>query len=67
MRLYQNPHYPFPHVYIHRAFCKNLFLHGITLVVVIIKSKNIPRPEAISLWTELLKEGWKKSKPLWLC
>jgi len=66
MRFYPNPHHPFPHVYIHRAFCKNLFLHGITPDVVIIESKNIPRPEAISLWAELLKEGWKKSKPLWL-
>ena len=65
MRFYQNPHHPFPHVYIHRAFCKNLFLHGITPDVVIIESKNIPRPEAITLWAELLKEGWQKSKPLW--
>ena len=67
MRFFSDSHNKFkPYVYVHRAFCKNLFLHGLTPDAVIIESKNISRQEAIKLWAELIRKGWQQSKPLWL-
>ena len=66
MRFYKNPHHPFPHVYVHKASCEHRFLHGITPYSIIQESNNLPRQEAIELWKQLIKEGWQRSKPLWL-
>ncbi len=46
--------------------CDHRFLYGITPYAVIREGQNIPRQEAIEIWKQLIKEGWMRSKPLWM-
>ncbi len=68
LRFFNDPHNKFtPHVYIQKASCSYLFFHGITPQAVIRECQNLPRHEAIELWKQLIKEGWERSEPLWMC